>query len=60
MQKFFIKNPVAASIFVLMLLVISAVLLQIEQTKDGVILANTFLTTQLIAREALVRLRNML
>ncbi len=60
MKKFFIKHPVIASIIALLLLVVSAVLFQYEQTKDGIILANTFLTTQLIAREALIRLRNFL
>ena len=60
MKKFFMKNQVIAVISTFVLLIISAILFQFEQTKDGIILANTFLTTQLIAREALVRLRNFL
>ncbi|MEW6507191.1 MAG: P22 phage major capsid protein family protein [Bacteroidota bacterium] len=60
MKKFFIKHPVISAITAFMFLIVSAILFQSETTKDGVILANTFLTTQLIAREALIRLRNFL
>jgi hypothetical protein len=60
MKNYFSRNPLIAAITVLVLMIVSAILFQFESTKDGVIVANTFLTTQIIAREALMRLRNFL
>ncbi|MGE5353978.1 MAG: P22 phage major capsid protein family protein [Acidobacteriota bacterium] len=60
MKNYFSKHPVFAALFGFALLFITASLIHSEATKNGFILANTFLTTQLIAREALIRLRNFL
>jgi len=54
------KNFLFTMIFGLVITGIMLLLAEVESTKDGVIMANTFLTTQIIAREALLRLRNFL
>ena len=61
MKKFFANHPVISTLTAFALMAVTAALLQFNSTvTDGVALANTFLTTQLIAREALLRLRNFL
>lgn len=60
MKKFFMKHTLVALIVTLVLMALTHLLFEIKETANGIILANTFLTTQLIAREALIRLRNML
>lgn len=60
MKKFFMRHQTFSTISALCIMIVTALLFQNETTKDGIILANSFLTTQLIAREALIRLRNFL
>lgn len=61
MKKFLMKHSFVAAIIALAMVVVTSFFLQpLQDFKDGLIVANTFLTTQLIARDALVRLRNML
>ncbi len=60
MKKFLFKHSFVAAMIALVLVAVTAAFLHPVSIKGGIILANTFLTTQLIAREALVRLRNML
>lgn len=60
MKKFFVKNPLIAMAVAFVLVIITGMLFELSSKTTGVIMANTFLTTQLIAREALMRLRNFL
>lgn len=60
MKKFFYQHPIIAMLFAFVLVVVSGLLLNNQTTTAGVVLANTFLTTNIIAREALIRLRNFL
>lgn len=59
MTSYLKQRPVLALLVITALTSLFAIFFS-EDTTAGVITANTFLTTQLIAREALLRLRNLL
>ncbi len=60
MKKFFKHNQFMALIISFVVLVLMSQIVEAKQTVAGIIMANTFLTTKTIAREALVTLRNQL
>jgi hypothetical protein len=59
-KTFFKEHQILASIAGFMLLLTAALLFHPATIKGGVIVANVFLTTSVIAREALLRLQNLL
>lgn len=60
MKKFFVRHPIIAALFAFTTIMVVTHFIQSAHTVTGVVIANTFLTTQIIAREALIRLRNFL
>jgi len=60
MKKFFRRNQFLALIISFVAILLMSQIVEAKQTITGLIMANTFLTTKSIAREALVSLRNQL
>lgn len=60
MTKYFKTHPLISFMLIVVITLLANTFIEAKETVNGLILANTFLTTQLIARQALIRLRNLL